>query len=272
MFFTGNNTLRLQRANEFSFAFNNIRVSDWGECRFIFSGLSFEKNIFLRSGFILSSNKQTVLSSYNTGEPFSLSGWFINDASNNTGNICYILANSVPFVERNCLRQTLDAIGINVGAENLQCDVEVSSSPFSYSLSMPETFRINGTLTGIYSSDIVSWVYGHRAEFYNSLEESLTGNQIIGCLGTGQERLIFNDNDSSQLNNEISWKLSLFANEGEQNLESSTERSGLFDVSIENLTGFNNSNIAFVPFEGTWSGNNFLHSGTNSSITLSFPS
>lgn len=262
---TGKTSLVLPRVGSYYFEMKNVILDTYSPASITFSTTLQNHNLSFTSGRVYGMNTGYI-ASYNTGKPFSISGWFFDNGSDKS---YYGFVNGVSFRTNNVTSAKASGITIN---NDLSFDyLKVASSSIQYTLTFPSAFTVGSALTGQLTADTAGWIFGNSLAFYNSFESLLSGQSSASFVNTGTGiTLVFYDNDDSAQNNLINFGLSLDTISGKFTKNFSVPRTGLYNNTITQFNSLSTSNIISGLFDGTWSGRQFVYEDVPQSITLNY--
>jgi hypothetical protein len=278
MKFTGNNTLYLPQRTKNSFVLSDILVDSLSKYSVSFDSLSGEGAysaikgtvplFTLESGYISFWSGFSKISTYNTGEIFSVSGWF----DNSTG--LYLGAS-----DSNIFTNLVTGQGNPLGAFRINCpsnsslkaNISISQTPISFNFSIPN-FNIDNSPTGILTSDSSLLIYGIDTFFYQSYETLLKPiNNSTGIItSTGSYNIVLSDGDSSSQANNVVGSLIVKSLWGDVKLDINTNRSISQFGNYWQMSGINSDSFIDCLFDGTWSGNSFNYQDQTGNLTLNY--
>ena len=273
MKFSGTNTLYLPKVSQMNYLIRDIildstdRYSVYTKQFIPFSsGGSGTGSLFqMNAGFLYDSSGRFV-STYNTGEPFSVSGWL--DFSTqyryfSMGNILTRCAETIPSTG------VIGELTITCPTSGtMMCDMLLNSSRLT-NWSTLGNVTINGSATGAIGGSVDMYVTGGAIQFYKSYESLITGGPLLAYIDTRfPNSLIYYDNDVSDNNNPLSLDYAYFTTYGAVLQAFNINRSGLYYSGLYQLIDFSTDSGFSGLFNGVWSGNQFIYQDVPSSITL----
>jgi len=274
MNFTGTNSLYIPRVPQMTYLFKDIIVNSTGA--YSFGGTQFAQafstgynvTFFTLSGNRIIDPSGQFLATYNTGEAFSVSGWF--DYNNNFKYISVgtILSRTAETTTGSgymgVLRLTCPSNG------SLACDIKLYSPNVSTSMVFYD-YNIDSSASGIISTSTPTYANGGTFQFYQSYENLLTGNPLLAFLDPNYPVPVFYvDNDSSFLDQVQNFDYHF-----------NTSYADIINTFYVNRTGLHNSGVYQILnlttdsgfsglFDGAWSGNKFAFSDIPASMAFNF--
>lgn len=275
MKFTGLNTLYTPRVSQLNYSFKNIVVDTTGEytfCSIHFCPtsryVSSTGTLFsLVNGRLMDASGRFV-STYNTGEMFSTSGWL-----DFVSNYRYL------FID-NSLHRTIDttissgvvgAISITCPTSGaLTCDILLNSCRMSDAISF-SNFPTRGSVTGYITASHDMFVNNDTLRFYQSYETLLTGGSLLAFVDTRYlTPIVYYDADSSSTNNAFTFDYSYSTTFNQSTNQITLSRTGLYDSGIVQLIDLNDNTTFSGLFDGVWSGNRFVYQDERSILSLNY--
>lgn len=276
MNFTGANTLYTPRVSQATYLFRNI-VVDSNDLYHVhtFHYLPYQSTInstgalfHLQSGKILDPSGRFV-STYNTGESFSLSGWLDFRTAYRYLQLGDILSRTPETGATSGLLGYISIVCPSSGS--LSCDISLGSSRITNAIGFG-SFTINQNVTGYISSSIGEYVTNDKFQFYQSYEALLTGYPLLAFLDdrVGPTAITYEDNDTSNQNNSFTFNYQFDTSHGLIIQESTVHRTGLYNSGIAQIVDLNTQTGFSGLFGGIWSGNQFIYQDTPNSLTFSY--
>lgn len=285
MKFTGINTLYVPQISAATYLFENILVNSTGTYRVgtnhsvigIPNPLGFSNSgwlFHLQNGRIFDPSGKFI-STYNTGEPFGISGW-INFPTNyrylQVGGIMSRSPESCPL--SGALRSISIYCPTGSGSGSLSCNIKLLSTRIVSSGVMNDYF-VHSQMTGYLYSSVGQYVNSGAFQFYKSYENLLTGNNLIAYVDTYNfpalpVKIIYNDNDSSSQNNKLTFDYQYDTSYGSLISEYTLQRTGLYNSGLTQLIDLSPQTGFSGLFDGRWSGNRFLYEDSPNVLILSY--
>jgi hypothetical protein len=275
MKFTGTNILYTSAVSQVNYLIKDIVLDSTGIYSFSSVQVSPDKNLPIGTGFLCQFSGGAILdpsgkfiSTCNTGESFSLSGWIDYQSKYryiSLGNILSRTADSTP---------TSGLIGNLViscpTSGTLNCDIILSSKRIVNSSSF-DSFTINSVSTGYLSSDTSMYINGGEIQAYQSYEAPLTGSSLLAFIDNRYTTpVVYYDNDTSETNNSFQFDYRYNTTYGKIINTFTVGRTGLYNSGIVQIvdlaveTGFSGL------FNGIWSGNQFVYQDSPNSLIFSY--
>jgi len=270
MKFSRNNGLLIPQVQAISFLFNDIVIDSYSQYDIYFDGTS-DGHILLpsskipivslKSGYV-SYNSQNI-STYNTGEPFSLSGWY----NSSTGT--YLYHDGIEMYFKGTGERVFELHIDCPNTNTLATDIYLNTPNISLQGSL-NNFYLGGECTGALISDTSLVIFNGDTFFRNTFEKPIKSKSpIFFFLEANQsETMFFDDNDVSHQNNNLNGLLRLEPSWGPVDIDVDVNRvipnSMFISITGSNVLTFGGD------FDGIWSGNRFLYQDTESSLTLNY--
>ena len=274
MNFTGTNTLYTPLVPQINYLFRNIMVNSTGvysvtTTQYLpFASVGNTSYLFQLSGNQISDSSGRFVSTYNTDESFSLSGW-INYPNGNR----YLTINSMVFntVEPN-ISALLGQFTISCPTGGfLKCDLIIQSSPIQTSLSF-NNLSVNGSTVGTMNTDTCMYMYNDSMFFYQSFESLLTGTPVMAFLDSRfPSSLVYYDNNTAFYDDGVSFNYYFDTTYANVDIPFVIGRTGLYNSGFYLLTDLTtNSGIFSGLFNGSWSGSGFYYQDTPSTTVFNY--
>ena len=276
MKFTGSNILQTPRVSQVTYQMDGIIVDSTGlysiqtrQSPPFETGLATTMLFSLASGLVLDPSGRFV-STYNTGEPFSVSGW-----------LDYSSAYRYFSVGKDILSRTPDSTLTGLLSEfvlscptsgSLTCDMTLKSTRLTEGVSFDPAFYINSFITGSAITSNPMYVTKDSIQFYQSYEALLTGGPLMAFLDTRFPTYVkYYDNDSSEQNNVINMDYQFDTIYRKVIIPAVINRTGLYSSGIYQQVDVSETGLFSGQFNGIWSGNQFVYQDDiPNSITLSY--
>jgi hypothetical protein len=182
MLFTGTQKLSIPKVYQLYFELTDIVVDSWDSYSFSvdqygpdeFRNLTGTPTLFSFTSGRVNNSTNIFIGSYNTGEPFSISGYL------NAGNTSHYYVNDV-LVTDNSLSGFARLGFLNIASPStasLSCNVKLKTEPIKYTLTLPN-FNVGESITGELTTDVSVMNFGSSFQPYNSYETLLSGGSII---------------------------------------------------------------------------------------------
>lgn len=277
MKFTGNNTLQTPRVSQLIYQLSDIVVDSTGlyavQTRQVIpftTSLTTTPLFSLVSGMVLDSLGRFV-STYNTGSPFSVSGWIDYATNSRFFSAGQDILSKTP--DSTSVTGLLAEFAINCPTSGaLDGNVSLKSTRISEAVFFASDFGIRKTETGRIEASHCMFVTNDNMQFYQSYEQLLTGSPLVAFIDTRFPTDVkYYDNDSTSQNNTFNMTYYFDTSYDTVINPFTINRTGLYSSGIlqnvpTDLTGFFSG-----LFEGIWSGNQFLYdTGSVSSMTLGY--
>lgn len=285
MKFTGENILYTPQVSQATYLFNNIVVNSTGTYRIgtsqtvlgVPSSLGIGNTgwfFHLQGGRVFDPSGKFV-STYNTGEPFSISGWIDMTSTYRYLQIGKIISRSPePTPTSGLLRSISVSCPTGINSGYLSCDMRLLTSRIITTGSLSD-YYIFSQSTGYIYSNVGQYVNSDAFQFYKSYESLLTGSPLIAFTNTTNFpakpiKVIYQDNDSSSQNNKLTFDWQYNTSYQSIIAEYSLQRTGLYSTGISILSDLNTQTGFSGLFGGLWSGSSFLYADSPNSIIFSY--
>lgn len=272
--FTGNNYLKLPEANPIAFVFNTISVNTTGVSTIAFTNVSGVTGFsFLLSGqniYLKSTAINKCISSYNTGQSFSLSGTYIS-GTNNSYLDFYVRDLHINSWQES-LPSNLYHLHVNVASgDTMTIDSQMYCNPIIFNLNLPSSYVVNTTFTGSISTNTKFWVLGSTTTFLQSYQTLLGIDPIIASVSaTTPLTLTIPDLDDSSQDYEITAQSYWTTDIGTQIVQAETNRMGNEENILNNFELLSTQTNISGLFDGIWSGETFIYSDFPEYATYNF--
>lgn len=282
---TGSNVLYTPQVSQATYLFENIVVDSTGTYHvgtthsvpatptplgFVSSGWLFH----LQAGRIIDPSGKFV-ATYNTGQPFSVSGWIDFGSTYRYLQVGDMLCRSPESAPTSGLLKTVSvSCPTGSGSGYFSCDMRFLSTRIVSSGAL-NNYYIHGNATGYLYSSLGQYVNSGAFQFYKSYESLLTGQPLIAYVDTthfpyNPVVVVYADNDSSNQNNKNTLDYQFNTTYGAIIGEYTLQRTGLYNSGITNIAYLDDSADFSGLFDGFWSGNNFVYSDIPASTTLNY--
>ena len=271
---SGNNQLKIPEANPFGFVFNSISVLTTGVSSISFANASGTSISFILSGqniYLKSSGINKCISSYNTGQSFSLSGTYL---SGNSGY--YFMDFYVRDLHINSWQELLPSnlflLNINVASGDLlNIDAQMYCNTINSSLNLPFSYEAFSNFTGNIITNTNYWILGSNTTYINSYQSLLSTDNIIAPVKTTLPLILnINDLDNSYQDYQVKSQSYLTTNIGSSVLTGNIYRSGNEENILDTFELLNTTSNISGLFNGIWSGETFIYSDFPEYLTLNF--
>ncbi len=285
MKFTGTNVLYTPQVSQATYLFNNIVVNSTGTYHVgtshsvlgiptplgsVNSGWLFH----LQAGRIIDPSGKFI-ATYNTGEPFSLSGWVDFSSSYRYLQIGEALSRSPESAPiSGALKSMTIYCPTGSGSGSLSCDIRWLSTRIVSSGVLNDYF-IRSDSTGYIYSSLGQYVNSGAFQFYQSYEALLTGVPLIAYVDTvnfppNPVRVSYTDNDGTSQNNTLTFDWQYSTTYGNSIKEYTLQRTGLYSTGLINMVSLNTESGFSGLFGGTWSGASFVYGDQPNTFILNF--
>ena len=274
MKFTGTNILYTPQVPQINYLFKGIVVNSTGVYSFVTNqSLPFvpsgnSSSLFQLSGNQIIDPSGRFISTYNTGESFSISGW-VNYPTNNRYLVINSIVNSTLESNTNSVLNSLSII-CPTGA-NLSCDIKIYSPPVTTNVSF-SNFTVDGLTTGNISTDTCMYAQGGSMVFYQSYESLITGAPLLGYVDTRFPNILFySDNDTSFCDDTFKFNYYFDTSYAQVISTILLNRTGLYNSGITIFSDLTTDTGIFSGlFNGFWSGSGFYYQDTPSTNVFNY--
>jgi hypothetical protein len=285
MKFTGTNILYTPQVSQATYLFKNIVVNSTGTYRIGTShtvlgvptqitGSNTGWLFHLQAGRVFDPSGKFV-STYNTGEPFSISGWVDFSSTYRYLQMGQIISRSPESVATSGLLRALTIYcPTGVSSGSMSCDIRWLSTRIVSSGSL-NNYYIHSQMTGYIFSSLGQYVNSGDFQFYKSYETLLTGSPLIAFVNTTNfpatpVRAIYNDNDSSSQNNSLTFDFQYGTTYGAEIKEYKIQRTGLYSTGLTQLFDLNTDTGFSGLFGGLWSGTRLIYQDQPNTLFLEY--
>lgn len=268
MRFTGNNTLYVPQVSLLTYLLQDIYVDNTGTYNVLTrqiapyaTGNYNSVPIFTLSSGCVIDPMGRFIGTFNTGEPFSVSGWL--DYANNARFVSYG-ANTLAFnTDPTPSNYTISEFAINCPTSgSLNCYLNIQSQRLTESISFSPTLIVNGIESGYLTASVPMYVTNDTQQFFQSWEALLTGGPLVAFVDNRPNSgvsLTYYDNDSSDQNNAFVMAYGFETPYRQVINNFSIGRTGLYSSGIYQLIDISDTGVFSGLFNGYWSGNNFVY-------------
>lgn len=225
--------------------------------------------LFKLSGQKILDGSGKFVSTYNTGESFSISGWLDYASKYKYLYIGDILSRTIDVTSSTGVIGEMFVSCPPNGT--LTCDFTLTSRQITNG-SLFGGFNIYGTLTGLITTDACMFVNGDSFRFYQSYEALLTGGGVTAFIDDRYPNSVsYIDNDTSQTNNTLTFDYQYNTTFNDTINAFSVGRTGLYNSGMNLVTDLNVAGTGFSGlFNGIWSGTKFIYLDSPSTMNLNY--
>lgn len=281
MKFTGINTLYTPRLLQVTYLFKDIVVDSTGLYHVGSSHNFNNTNIEISTGWLFHLKEGRILdpsgkfvSTYNTGEVFSISGWIDFPTNFRYLQVGEIITRSQ---ETGGISGLLGAINVWCPTGNtsgtMTCDILLNSTRITTDMAFDAFIGVGLSVKGYFTTSIDQYITNDAFQFYNSYEPLITGNPVIAFLSNRFPPLSivsYQDNDTSNQNNTLNFNYQYRTIYGDPVEEFLISRTGLYNSGISQVVSLNSQTGFSGLFDGVWSGNQFVYQDAPNTIIFNY--